>query len=150
MKKKILFILLIAVTGMVQAQLPWKIKVGSKTILQTTGEDEKKNVVRLKNIQVGTKSNFYLSYRVTPDEKDWIRTVMIYDTAGVNIADNPVGSKIQKGTPQVNYIIPNKTLKALLARHKKIKIYYTSIPSDPEKAAVVRVRRVHICTVLLQ
>ena len=135
---------------MVKAQLPWKIKLGSKTILQTTGEDEKKNVVRLKNIQVGTKNNFYLSYRVTPDEKDWIKTVMMYDTAGVNITDNPVGSKIQKGTPRVNYIIPNKTLKVLLAGHKKIKIYYISIPSDPEKAAIVRVRRVHICTVLLQ
>ncbi len=150
MKKNFLLILLIAVTGMVKAQLPWKIKLGSKTILQTKGDDETKNVLRLKNIQVGTKNNLCLSYRVTADEKDWVRTVMIYDTAGVNIADNPVGSKIQKGTLQVNYIIRNKTLKALLARHKKIKIYFTSIPSDPEKAAIVRVRRVHICTVLLQ
>ena len=43
---KIIFLLIsfMAITNLVMAQLKWKIKLGTKTVLQTAGENESKNV----------------------------------------------------------------------------------------------------------
>jgi len=149
MKKYLFFILLITLATQMKAQLPWTIRLGSKIVLQSKGEDEVKNVLSLKNSQV-LKNDLILTYRVKPDEKDWERTVMIYDPAGVNIAENPVGNTIKRGMVSRSFTINNKILKELMAKHKKIKIYFTSIPTDPEKAAVVRVKRVHIFTIAVK
>ena len=149
MKKFIFFILFVSMATQMNAQLSWTIRLGSKTLLRMADEDESKNVLRLNNSQIG-KNNLTLTYRITHDEKDWKRTLMIYDTAGISGTENPMASKIKKGTVTVTYTVSNKILKELLAKYKKIKIYFTSLPSDPEKAALVRVRKVHICTVSIR
>ena len=149
---KIIFLLIsfMAITNLVMAQLKWKIKLGTKTVLQTAGENESKNVFRLSRTQIGIKSNLIISYQVAADEKDWVRNLMIDDSTGAGIAESPTASAIKQGTVEVKYTITNKKLKELLKKHKKIKLFYTSIPSDPEQAALVRVRKVHICTFSLR
>ena len=150
MKKILLLLLLISVTHMVKAQLPWKVKLGSKYVLQTTDEDTEKNVLVLTSSKIGTKNSLTLSYKIPADEKDWVRTVMFDDMNGSTIAENPSITIAKKGTSTVSYFITNKQLKQILKKYKKLTVYFTSIPSDPEKAAMVRVRKVHICTISLQ
>jgi hypothetical protein len=150
MKKILLLLLLISVTHMVKAQLPWKVKLGSKYVLQTTEEDEEKNILVIKNSKIGTKNNLTLSYKIPADEKEWVRTVMFDDMNGSTIAENSSLSVAKKGTSTISYFIANKQLSLLLNKYKKITVYVTSIPSDPEKAAMVRVRKVHVCTISLQ
>lgn len=150
MKNFLLLFSFINITTFVNAQLPWKIKLGSKTVLQTKNEDLIKNIVRLNSHQIGTKNKLALSYKMAADEKDWIREVMIDDSTGAGIAENTNAFQIKKNTTESSYTMSNKTLGDLLKKYKKIKIYFTSIPSDPAKAALVRIRPVHICTISLQ
>ena len=44
--------------------------------------------------------------------------------------------------------IKNATLDSLFAKSKILKIYTISLPKDPAKRATVRVRRVHLCTLM--
>ena len=150
MKNSLLLFSFISIATLVNAQIPWKIKLGSKTALQTKGEDPLKNVVTLNSHQVGIKNKLALAYKIAADEKDWIRGVMIDDSTGAGIAENATAFQIKKGVAEVNYTLSNKTFRDILKKYKKIKIYFTSIPSDPAKAALVRVRPVHICTISLQ
>ncbi|MEQ1677694.1 MAG: hypothetical protein ABL876_13380 [Chitinophagaceae bacterium] len=46
--------------------------------------------------------------------------------------------------------ITSAELKELFTGRSKIVFYYTAIPRDPEKAAIVRMRPIHLCTVVLQ
>ena len=50
----------------------------------------------------------------------------------------------------INFPLTNSAFKDLLVKYRKLKIYTVAIPSDPAKAAAVRVRRVHICTIELK
>lgn len=150
MKKILLFLFFMAAANLVKAQLPWKIKLGSKVVFQTKGEDVIKNTLKLKSSLIGTKNKLILAYKVAADEKDWIREVMIDDSTGAGIAENATAFEIKKVPTEVSYTMSNKTLKEILKKYKKIKIYFTSIPSDPAKAALVRIRPVHICSISLQ
>ncbi|HEV7783657.1 MAG TPA: hypothetical protein VGO58_20450, partial [Chitinophagaceae bacterium] len=91
-----------------------------------------------------------LSYTPAADEKEWVRTLMIDDSTGAGIIELPEIKSVKKSKAQITYTIPNKQLKEILAHNKKIMIYFTSIPSDPAKAALVRIRPVHICTIGLE
>ncbi len=147
MKKFLLFCLLITIATFSQAQLPWKAKLGNKIILQTAGEDASKNVVKIKASQLSSKNNFIISYIMPANEKDWVRTLMIDDSSGAGITIDPPA--IKKGKTEASFTVSGKMLKGYLSKHKKIQFFYTSIPSDPQKAMLVRVRKVHICTISL-
>ena len=101
MKKFLLFCLLIAIAGSSQAQLPWKIKLGSKTILQTDGEDAGKNKVKILSTQLSSKNSFTISYTMPADEKDWTRTLMIDDSTGAGITIDP--PTIKKGKTEASF-----------------------------------------------
>ncbi len=150
MKKIIFFTFFIASTFLVQAQLRWTIRLGTKTILQTKGEDEINNVLKLTKDQIGDINNLTLSYRPTPDEKSWKRTVTVDDSTGAGIMEVPADNKKGKSSATICYTIPNAELKKLLLFQHTLKIYSTSLPTDPAKAALVRVRKVHISTISLQ
>lgn len=147
MKKIVLLSFFIAAANLLEAQLPWKVKLGSKIILKTTGEDAVKNVVKIKASLLSSKNNFRLSYTMPADEADWIRTLMVDDSTGAGTMIDP--PKIKKGKTEASFTISGKKLKELLTKHHKLKLYFTSIPSDPEKAMLVRPRKVHICTIYL-
>jgi hypothetical protein len=135
------------IPGLSQAQLPWKIKLGSKTILQTTGVDANKNIVKIKASQLRSKNNLVLSFTMPADEKDWVRTIMIDDSTGAGVTINPPA--IKKGKTVASFTVSGKKLKEYLTKHRKIQFFYISIPSDPKKAMLVRVSKAHICTISL-
>lgn len=147
MKKIILALLLIATVNTLHAQISWKIKLGNKTILQTNGEDHAKNIARVKSKKIDAKAKLVISYRIQPDEKDWIRNVMIDDTSGAGILPNPDLLQVKRTRTEVVYTLPVTELRKLVTKHKVFDIWFTSIPSDPAKAAVVRVRKVHVARI---
>ena len=147
MKTAILFLTFITATLFSNAQLPWKIKLGNKTILQTTGEDKAKNVAAVKSKKIDSKASLVIIQKIQPDEKEWVRTIMIDDTTGVGIMPNPEAIIIKRTRNEISYTVPVSELRKIVTKHKKIEIWFTSIPSDPAKAAIVRVRKVHIATV---
>lgn len=135
---------------MVNAQLiVWKAKLGNNKIWTFKGEDKEKNIVSVPGSMLAKKVSLVLGYKPAADEKEWKRTLLINDSTGAGIIELPELTKTKKDKTGIWYTITTKQLKEILLRHKKITIHYTSIPSDPAKAALVRVRPVFICTVTL-
>jgi len=121
----------------------WKITWSKKVILQTSETNESANVRTIKASDL--KKNFILeiSYKEADvaKEKEWIRSFMLFD-------ENDQQLLKKDSTRHVK--ITAAQLKKLFGNKKKIKIYTIAIPSDPDLAARVRVRRMHLCTLQLQ
>lgn len=135
---------------MVNAQLiTWKAKLGTNKTWTFKGEDTKKNIVSVPRSLLAKNISLMLGYKPAADEKEWKRSLLINDSTGAGIIELPELTKAKKDKTGIWYTITAKQLKEILQRHKKITIHYRSIPTDPEKAALVRVRPVFICTVNL-
>lgn len=135
---KALFTLLFAslVSFCAEAQDSWMVVHGGKVRLKGTQEDEKKNVVSIKSADLKKTGHLLVTYIEAEKQKDWKRTIMFVGPNDEELlrVEGPV-AKVQ-----------NAKLKALAAKSKTIKVYTISLPSDPDVAATVRVRRVHLCT----
>jgi hypothetical protein len=121
----------------------WTIKHNTKTIRVISSENEEKNIITIKKSQFNKTGSFSLQYKKNgPGEKDWIRTMMIYDSTGNN--------QLWKKDSSALLLLTNTGMKTIFGNSNKIKIYTVAVPSDPQKAAVFRVRRIHLCTVVLK
>ena len=150
MKKIFLLIFFVTAVQLANAQLiSWKAKLGNSKSWSFKGEDKKKNIVRLKNSQLTTRNNFLLGYKATANEKEWKRTLQIDDSTGAGIIELPEITTTTKDKTGIWYTISAKQLKEILTHHREITIWVSSIPSDPAKAMLVRVRPVYICTLRL-
>src|SRR5436853_130506 len=147
MKKTFVLLLLSFAYMLPQAQNArpdsWKITWNKKVILETSQDDEAANVrtIRFNDL----KKNYVLeiSYKESDSkrQKEWVRSFMLFDEA-----DNQL---IRKDRTR-NWKITAAELKKLIGDKKKFKIYTMAVPSDPNLAARVRVRRVHLCTLELK
>ena len=136
---------------LVNAQLlTWKARLGVSKTWSFTSEDREKNIVGIPATVLSAKNNLALGYKPAADEKEWKRSLQVNDSTGAGIIELPGITKTKKDKTGIWYTITGKQLKDILKRYKKITIQYVSIPSDPAKAALVRVRPVFICTVSLQ
>jgi len=121
----------------------WKIKWNKKTILESSKENEAANTKKIKQAELKKNYSLEISYKEsdTQKEKAWKRSFIFFDEADKELLrkDNTRSTKLTAAE-----------LKKLFGDKKKIKIYTIAIPSDPDLAARVRVRRVHLCTLELQ
>jgi hypothetical protein len=121
----------------------WQIKWNNKTLLETGKENEAINTKKIKKADLAKKCFLEIIYKEADPakEKEWVRSFLLYGDT-----DNEVLRKDSTQTIK----IPAAELKKLFSTQKKIRIYTTAIPSDPNMAARVRIRRVHLCTLVLQ
>jgi hypothetical protein len=121
----------------------WKITWNKKVILQTSKSDEAVNIRKIKSGDLKKNYTLEISYKEgdPKKEKEWIRSFMIFDEKDAELLrlDSTRQAKISAAE-----------LKKLFGESKKLKIYTIAVPADPNKAATVRVRRVHLCTLQLQ
>jgi hypothetical protein len=122
------------------AQDSWKLCLDKKVLLNASGEDEKKNLVRISAADCRKGQSFTLTYKENSTQKGWERTILIYDEK-----DNKL--KRQKGK---KFTLKASELKSLLNQYKTLKIYTINSPTDPKLKERVRIRRVHLCTLILQ
>jgi len=115
----------------------WKVMLNNKVILTANKEDAVKNERKIK--QAEWKKSGSLEIIFTEDDLNtWMRYFHIVDEQ-----DNEIFRK--DSTTSVK--IPLSTLRKLFAGKKKIIIYTTISPLDPNLA--IRIRRVHLCTIKL-
>jgi hypothetical protein len=76
-------------------------------------------------------------------DKDWKRSFEIYDNADQSIA------KVAPTKTSGKYEVLLKTLTSKMKKGETYSLYTIAIPRDPKKAAVVRVRRVLVCSILI-
>jgi hypothetical protein len=139
---KILLLLTLSLSLSLSAlsQDRWKLHHGGKILVQAVEENEAKNKATL---TVGAlKKSGFLLVNYTEEEKPqgWQRYIAVYDAS-----DNELFQK-----PTASLKIQNTQLRTWSKKAKKLKIYSWSLPTDPQKAALVRVRRVHLATLTIQ
>lgn len=122
------------------AQDSWKICLNKKTVLKASAESEEKNIIHISAADLKDKSGFVVNYAEQNKKNDWERTIMIYD-------ENDHELSRQKGT---KFELSNEDLQAFFQQSQTLKIYTWALPADPKLKAAVRVRRVHLCTLILE
>jgi hypothetical protein len=114
----------------------WNIKWKGEVILSATAENEKENV---KSVVLDDATVLVVRYKEGVAKADWARSILIFGEGDNELMR--INNKAAK--------IGGEELKKAIGNNKTIKIYTVSLPTDPEMAARVRVRRVHLCTLVL-
>ena len=122
------------------AQPGWKVLLNGKTVLNTTVEDEAKNIIRIKKTDLKKKRGLSVLYTEEAKKKNWEREIALYD-------ENDRELIRQKG---VQLKLSNSALQSYFKNSKKIAIYTLAFPADPKLRAAIRIRRVHLCTLILE
>lgn len=150
MKRLFFLVLLFAATHPVMAQTTsWTLKIG-KISKSFSADYQRKNTLSITSLELSKKGDLLIGYKPSADEKEWKRTLLINDSTGTGIIELPELVKTKKNSSGIWFTIPNKKLKEVLSKHGKILIDCASIPSDPEKAALVRMRPLPVCAVVLR
>jgi hypothetical protein len=138
---KIFFAFLLSFVGISAiAQDSWKVCLDKKVLLNTSTEDVEKNVIKLSSAGLNKSKTFIVSYNEATPQKGWERTITAYDGKD-NELRKQTGKKFTIKTPE---------LKTLLDKYETIKIYTVNSPTDPKMKSQVRLRRVHLCTLVLR
>lgn len=149
---KYLFILIaVVVSFTAQAQVKWIVRVNSKEVVKSTAENESKTIVTIKKADLAKAGSFTISYKKPESDSAWLRSIIlegVNDNSGMGITLD--SSRSNKRPGELLFSIANADLKKMLMEKKKINIYTIAIPSDPARAAMVRVRRMHVGTIVLK
>jgi hypothetical protein len=138
---KILFAFLLSFIGTFAiAQDSWKVCLDKRVLLNTSTEDAEKNVIKISSADLKKSKSFIVSFKEAAPQKGWERSITVYDEK-----DNEL--KKQSGK---NLSLKISELKTWLQKSSTIKIYTINFPTDPKMKAQVRLRRVHLCTLVLQ
>ena len=133
--KTIFLTLMAAMIGLhASAQERWTVELNSKTLLTAKTEDTAANTIGVNDLKKGSLIVTYVPGQVEGQRK---RKLMVYDAG-----DNELYSK-----ENLSLVIPVKTLKKWRKTSSRIKIY--TIPVLGESGAMVRLRRIHLCTIQL-
>jgi hypothetical protein len=135
MKVLSLLFLSLFMVGKLNAQDRWTVLLGKEVLLDARGEDRQANVVTLKKGQWANKG--LVVAVLPPVEKGWERTITIYDSADGELLRRK-GNRLLVDVPTLNRLLKRGTLH----------IYTMALPLDPNLRATIRVRRVHLCTLV--
>lgn len=115
----------------------WKISTNGKTLLKANVENEQKNKISLKTLNL-SKKGLSLCYTEGKDQKKgWERFIAVYDSTDKEL-------KVQKGN---SLQLSRDSLRSYFKNSPQIRIYTWALPTDPKLKALVRVRRIHLATI---
>ncbi|MFL5772944.1 MAG: hypothetical protein ACJ75F_07295 [Flavisolibacter sp.] len=120
------------------AQDSWKVQLNDKVVLKTSEENSEKNVIKISASSLQKKKDFIISYSEGEKKKGWQRFITIYNDQDGELYKQ-TGNKIK---------MKNSVLSSLFEKSKTLKVYTWSLPTDPKLKQTVRVRRVHLCTLV--
>jgi hypothetical protein len=120
----------------------WKVKWNKKLVLSANGENEARNAITIAKADLSKKCFLEIQFKEADSEKanGWKRTFLIMDENDNELA------RIEKGS---TITVKAADLKKHFKGRNCLRIFSISLPKDPELAARVRVRRIHIVTVKL-
>jgi hypothetical protein len=105
--------------------------------LKAVSEQEEKNIVSLTDASL--KSIGYFEIDFSRSDTSMRRTILVNDGSGSGLSS---WEEVKR-----KWRIPNKELSKMMEGRDQLKFYYTEIPRDVNKAMLVRVRPVHLCTI---
>ncbi len=141
MKKIFFFLLLINFAIISSAQDSWKVFFNKTECLKSNEENESKNIISITQASLNKGGELAITYIEDEPQKDWRRIISIFDKN-----DNELFKK-----ENVRMLkIPNARVKNLFKNKSSLHIYTWALPNDPDLAARIRIRRVHLCTIELK
>ena len=139
--KKIFFLFIASLFSLaIHAQQSWTVSHQKKVLLKNVEEDTEGNIIKIRRSALSLSGCLTITFKV--NDGTVIRTLMADDSSRVGIKN---WEKVKK-----TISISNTDLKKLFKGRNKILLYFTEIPKDPAKAAVVRMRPLHLCTLELK
>ena len=144
MKKMLcaLFALIACYITYPQGDINWGISHDKEKLFSSSIENEEQNNLSVKISDFKSGKNFTITYWAANSDKkaEWKRTIGLYTSADKEL--------YRKDSDVVK--VPDQLIKKMLQENKTIKVYTWSLPKDPKEAARVRIRRVHLCTIMLK
>jgi hypothetical protein len=119
----------------------WKIYFNKKLLLSASSENESINIVTLSHRELAGIGNISIEYTEGNPNKEWKRTIALLDEKDAILFEKAEVMQLK---------ITTADLRKWTKGKNKIKVYTWAIPKDPAKAALVRVRRVHLCTIAIK
>lgn len=147
MKKLFLLISLSSAYLLPQAQGSrpdsWTIKLNKKIILDAFKYSETANTRNIKSSDLDKTGFLEIIYHPgdTAQAKTWKRSFLLMDETD---------KELLRKDSTLCVKITNAELKKLLGDKNKISIYTIALPLNMELAARIRVRRLHLCTLVVQ
>jgi ribosomal protein S24E len=141
MKKILMLLFTLNSAFMLQAQDSWKVYHNKSELKNIEEENESKNIISINSSSLNKEGEFVLTYFEKEPQKDWSRFMAVFDNQ-----DNELLQRKNLRMLKVS----NATLKDLFKKSSTLHIYSWSLPNDPDLAARIRIRRVHLCTIELK
>lgn len=137
--------ILISFQGMkAQDNSSWKLILNKKNLITSFNfDDSNSNVIEIKKADLSNNGVLKIEYTESALEKargGWMRSIALFDTTGEVIAR-------QDSVQQLAFY--NKDVLRMIWNKKKMGVYTWSYPIDKSMAAVIRVRRYRLCTMVL-
>ena len=125
-----------------QDNASWKVYLGKKNILTGTAEDTTKNFISLKKADLTNNARFKVEFTDSKNSatKAWVRTIALMDSTSAVVAQRDSTTALE---------FYNKDMLRILWSRKKVSFYTWAAPADPSMAAAIRIRRQHLCTIVL-
>lgn len=142
MKQILLATILSLAAFVVNAQDSWIIKLNNKSVITASKEDEDANVKTINRSELKKAGSLQVFYKEAEPKIGWKRSILLFDENGAEL------SRIDSLTAKSK--LSTATLKKGFQGKSKILIYTISLPTDPNLAATIRVRRVHLGTLELR
>jgi len=137
----IFLIILIAPIAHAQETASWKVYLGKKNILTGNTEDTTKNLIAVKKADLTNNGMFKIEYTEPKNSaKGWVRTIALMDSNSAVVAQRDSTSELR---------FYNKDMLKILWSRKKVSLFTWAAPADPAMAAAIRIRRQHLCTIVL-
>jgi glucose-6-phosphate isomerase len=147
MKRILLFLFLSIITFSLQAQYvqkagvdSWRVLHNGKQKLKASSENSSKNVITITKADLKKTGALIITYKEMGGQKGWQRSITLFDEKDNELVKEE--SALLK--------VANTKLASLANTYKTIKVYSWALPTDPAVAATVRIRRVHLCTILIK
>jgi hypothetical protein len=122
----------------------WKLILNKKNLITSFNvDDSNSNVIEIKKADLSNNGVLKIEYTESALEKArgaWMRSIALFDTTGEVIAK-------QDSVQQLAFY--NKDVLRMIWNRKKMGVYTWSAPIDKSMAAVIRIRRYRLCTLVL-
>ena len=122
------------------AQGSWKVRFGGRAVVLTSTQDYTKKDVSTRTSDLKNKQARPVTSREAEKQNGWERTMTAYGSRDAEL-------KKQKGN---QFQLTGTALQSLFKKSDTLKVYTMALPTDPKLKAAVRIRRVHLCTLIAE
>lgn len=122
------------------AQEKWTIQLNGRTVRRDSVENPEKNIVRVKRSQLKKGKELSVLFSEKNEKKEWDRFLGIYNEGEEEL--------VQKMSTKLK--VSNAKLLYWGKTSKRLTIYTWSLPTDPDLRSRIRIRRIHLCTLVIE